>query len=180
MAVKFTPIDGFEMSTALWKEDPFTSEKWFKNLLDLFEQIDSASGNGSTIYRDIFLADVEGLVCTSLNKGPFGNKQVQLYNSMFKTNINLTQLSQRASSLSFRMDAVPKSFQVISDTAVMLGLAPQEALNAMKEYGAYLIILQKNLGMDRPMSTWMALGDMTGLMREAAKPFSEKYNLKPW
>mgnify|MGYP006935991590 CR=1 FL=1 len=78
------------------------------------------------------------------------------------------------------MDVVPKSFQIISDTAVMLGLEPQEALSAMKEYGAYLIILQKNLGMDRPMNTWMALGDMTGKMREAAKPFSERYSLQPW
>ena len=180
MAIKFSPVDGFEMSQALWKDDPFTSEKWFKNLFNLFVQIDNASGNGSNIYTDLFLADVEGLVCTSLKIAPFNNKQVQLYNSMFKTNINLAQLAQRAESLSFRLDVVPKSFQVISDTAVMLGLDPQEALYAMKEYGAYLIILQKNLGMDRPINTWMALGDMTGLMREAAKPFSEKYNLQPW
>lgn len=180
MAIKFTHIDEFEMSTSFCKEDPFSSEKWFKNLLDLYEQIDSTSGNGSMVYRDIFLSDVEGFVCTSLKKSPFGNKQVQLYNSMFKTNINLAQLSQRADSLSFRMDVVPKSFQVISDTAVMLGLNPQEALDAMKEYGVYLIMLQMNLGIDRPISTWLALGNMPGLMREAAKPFSERYNLNPW
>ncbi len=151
MSIKYNAIDPLKATMATWSEDAFSSEPWFHALYDLYEQIDSAISSEQKAYQSLFLADIEGFICNSLIVAPFGNTQVQLYNDMFKTMVNQQQLIAYAQSIHFDSSVLPMSFKVLSSTASMLGMEPTNSLQAMKDYGQFLVLLLKDLAHDRGM-----------------------------